>query len=316
MADTKKTTRREFFTRGAQTAAVLGLGGVTAQGATRKFSGYRAANSFATGAAEVRGIAVGANDLIYVAADKMVLIFGPDGAERGRIELDDAPVCVAERDGEILVGMKDHVEVFDAAGRSKAVWPSLGSDASLTSMAVSEKGHVFVSDGAQQVIWHLGRDGAVIRKIDREGKKFAVPRDFFPIAVSGDKVVAGNLGRHSIETLDSEGKLLSMWGERSRGVEGFGGCCNPVSFAMTPDGHFVTAEGGLPRIKIFDAQGKFTELVAGPEELESNARGSHETTRELSEGCQTGGLEVAVDSTRRILVLDRVTSEVRVFAQA
>ena len=45
------------------------------------------------------------------------------------------------------------------------------------------------------------------------------------------------------------------------------------------------------------------------------ARGSHESSSELSAGCQSGGLEVAVDG-ERILVLDRVSASVKVFAAA
>ncbi len=314
MSEKNKTSRREFFARGAQTAAILGLGGVSARAATAPISRYREVGSFKTGAREVRGIAVGENNRIYIAADNGIQAFDETGSEIRRYSISVPPSSVAVRKGLLYVGAGNQVKVFHLTKDTEETWPSLGEGVHITSLAVTEKGEVFAGDGNGQLIWHFDREGHVLGKIDYEGKKFAVPQNFFPIAAAGDKLVVGHLGRHRIETFDSEGKLVGGWGEKSRHLEGFSGCCNPVSLAMIPRGGFVTAEGGLPRIKIFDAQGKFLELVAGPEELESNARGSHERSGELKADCQQGGLELAVDSSRRILALDRVTAEVRVFA--
>jgi len=317
----EKTSRREFFARGARTAALFGIGGIggagvgagSAKAAGIEVSRYREVGSFETGARKARGIAAGAGGAIYVAADRGVIVFGRDGAERMRISVMGDAICVAERGAEILVGLKDHIEVFDAAGGRVATWASLGENASVTCLAVTGSGKVYVSDSGQRVVWHLDRGGEVLKKIERGDGAFAVPNEFFPIAAAGENVVVGNLGRHRVETYSGAGERVAEWGERTRGIEGFGGCCNPVSLAVTSDGHFVTAEGGLPRVKVFDAEGKFVEIVAGPDELEEAARGSHENTPELSEGCQSGGLEVAVDG-ERILVLDRVSASVKVFA--
>ncbi|MBM3243119.1 hypothetical protein FJZ31_43220, partial [Candidatus Poribacteria bacterium] len=50
-------------------------------------------------------------------------------------------------------------------------------------------------------------------------------------------------------------------GYLSMDIDGFCGCCNPVNFAMLPDGRFVTCEKGLPRVKIYDADGTFSGVV-------------------------------------------------------
>ncbi len=94
--------------------------------------------------------------------------------------------------------------------------------------------------------------------------------------------------------------------------DGFCGCCNPVNFAVLPDGGFVTCEKGLPRVKIHDADGVFASVVAGPEGFAENWRVC--ILNALS-NCQTGGLDVAVDSMGRILVLDPVERVVRIFTQ-
>jgi len=80
--------------------------------------------------------------------------------------------------------------------------------------------------------------------------------------------------------------------------EGFCGCCNPSHIALFPDGRFVTSEKGLPRVKVYDAKGVFVGLVAGPDMFAEDAV----------------GLDLAVDSRGRILVLDPARRMVRVFA--
>ncbi len=75
----------------------------------------------------------------------------------------------------------------------------------------------------------------------------------------------------------------------------FFGCCNPAHFAVLSDGRFVTAEKGLPRIKIYSPQGKFECVVAGQEQFPSIAA------------------DLAVDNHDRILVLDSNKSRILVF---
>ena len=72
------------------------------------------------------------------------------------------------------------------------------------------------------------------------------------------------------------------------------------STALTPDGAFVTTEKGLPRLKRYTAAGEFDRVIAGPEAF------SHKAV----------GLDVAVDSRGRVLVLDPGAGVVRVFDQA
>ncbi|MHC4524382.1 MAG: hypothetical protein ACYSU8_02430, partial [Planctomycetota bacterium] len=91
---------------------------------------------------------------------------------------------------------------------------------------------------------------------------------------------------------------------------GFSGCCNPVALAILPDGGFVTAEKGLVRVKVYDADGEFVGVVAGPDQL-----GWIAPLRvcKTPEECKSKGFDVAVDSAGRIYVLDTLRNVVRVF---
>ena len=92
----------------------------------------------------------------------------------------------------------------------------------------------------------------------------------------------------------------------------FFGCCNPAHFAILPDGRFVTSEKGIPRIKVYSAQGQFECVVAGPEQLAVDSR-------QLSDprlAADKRVFDVAVDSRGRVLVLDPQARSVRVYVRS
>jgi hypothetical protein len=71
-------------------------------------------------------------------------------------------------------------------------------------------------------------------------------------------------GARRIEAFTLDGDLLGHWGEASSRIEGFFGCCNPSHLAVLADGRFVTSEKGVPRVKIYSAQGEFESVIAAP----------------------------------------------------
>ncbi len=66
-----------------------------------------------------------------------------------------------------------------------------------------------------------------------------------------------------------------------------------------PDGSFVTAEKGLPRVKIHNLDGSLRCVVAAPDQFDEGVV----------------GLDVAVDDEGRIYVLDPSRNQVRIFAE-
>jgi hypothetical protein len=80
-------------------------------------------------------------------------------------------------------------------------------------------------------------------------------------------------------------------------LDGFSGCCNPTHIAILNDGSFVTSEKGIVRVKIIDPTGKFKTVVATPDDFEKG----------------TTGLDIAIDSEERIILLDPLRNQVRIF---
>lgn len=271
-----------------------------------------------TGFVNTHAIAVDSNGSVYVAGDKAVRIFAQSGEQLNEIKLDDAPRCLTlTKDSTIYIGMKDHVEIYDAQGQRKASWNSLGKDAILTSIVASED-NVLVADAGNRIVIRYDPDGSIINKIGKRDTfknipGFVIPSPYFDLALPRDGLLrVVNPGRLRIEAYTLDGDIEFWWGSPSAAIEGFCGCCNPVSIAVLPDGGFVTCEKGLVRIKIYDSGGSFVGVVAGPEQF-----GAGGTTKicMLPEECQTSGFDVAVDSEGRVFVLDTVDNIVKVFSK-
>ena len=271
---------------------------------------------------EPRAVAVGPRDRVFVAGDKAIAVFNRDGNRLKTIKLEQEPHClvVAKADrpspGRLYVGMKEHVEVYDADGRRQAVWPTPGKRSVLTSIAVGED-DVFVADAGSLVVWHYDRNGKLLGQIGRRDPSrnipgFVVPSPYFDVAIAPDGLLrVANPGMHEIEAFTFDGHLELSWGESGMGIKTFCGCCNPSNIAIFSDGRVVTAEKGLPRVKVYSAAGEFECVVVGPSVLAPNPS-------MLTGGCGETTLhpvDLAVDSRDRILVLDPLVGCVRIYVR-
>ncbi len=263
-----------------------------------KLIGYVEYRRYFTRAASARALAVDAEDRIYVGDDVGILRRLPSGEEDASFKSTVAPRCLAiggkehRYSGRIYAGVEDHVAVLDPSGRLIASWASLGDKASLASIATAED-EVFVADSGNRIVWKYDTNGKITGRIGavdpaRHVQGFMITGRFFDVALGGDGLVyAVNPRALRIEGYTHHGDLETHWGKGSPAVEDFFGCCNPVHLAAMSDGRFVTAEKGIPRVKIYSPEGKFQSVVAGP--------GQFSTSTSLA------GL--AVDRQQRVIVL-------------
>ena len=271
-----------------------------------------------TGFEVARAIAVDCDGSIYLAGDKAVRMFKEDRTYLDQIELAAEPRSLAvSGDKTIYVGFKDHVELYDRDKNRLAVWDSLGDKAVVSSIAAAED-DVFVADAGNRVVVRYDRAGKVVKHIAakdlaRNVPGLVIPSPYCDVAVSKDGLLrVVNPGRHRIEAYTFDGDLEFWWGEHSTGIRGFCGCCNPVNFAVLPNGHFVTCEKGLVRVKQYDSDGGFVGVVASPAQLVSQVEFRICNT---PEECQSPGFDVAVDAGGRVLVLDTIKGVVRIFSR-
>lgn len=277
-----------------------------------------AAQEINTGFSNSRAIVVDSRGSIYVAGDKGVNIFDKGGNLLVKIELGGEPgALTVTDDGRLYIGMKDHIELYDSQGKRLASWEGLGDSAVLTSIAVSGE-DVFVADAGNRIVMHYDTAGKLINLIgskdeDRNVPGFVIPSPYFDLAVGRDGLLrVVNPGRLRIETYTFDGDFEFSWGKASVGIEGFCGCCNPVNFAILPNGSFVTCEKGLVRIKVYDSDGGFVGVVAAPRQL---VRDGELKICETPQECQSGGFDVAVDTEGKVYVLDSIKNVVRIFSR-
>jgi hypothetical protein len=274
---------------------------------------------FSTGFAESHAIVVAADGTIYIAGDKAIRVFSEKDRLRSEFKLAETPTCLdVAADGKIYIGMKNHVEVYDHQGQRVTAWRRAVDEAILTSIAVY-KNDVFVADAGNRIVIHYDTDGNVINHIgkkdaDKNIPGFLVPSPYFDLAVAPDGLLRViNPGMHRIEAYTFEGDLEFSWGKFSNDLDGFTGCCNPVTFAILENGSYITCEKGLVRVKIYDANGAFVGVVARPQQL---VEAGVAQICYLPENCQKGGFDVAVDAKGRVFVLDTIKNIVRTFTRA
>ncbi|MCX6287165.1 MAG: hypothetical protein NTY96_08620 [Bacteroidetes bacterium] len=254
---------------------------------------------------EIHAIACGPGDRIYVAGKNGLEVYNMDGKPDGNFRFEGVASCLAlDKKGDIFIGIQEHVEVFDQIGRPLKKWKSISGESVLTGIAVSDS-FVFLADAGKKIVYRYDHSGRLINRIgEKDPQKnipgFIVPSPYFDLALGtkGELWVA-NTGRHSLEQFSNDGSLNSAWGEASMAVDGFCGCCNPSHFAFLSDGSFVTSEKGIERVKVFSPQGVFKCIVAPPSAFIEGTR----------------GLDLAVDSEDRIIVLDPEKNLVRIFVK-
>ncbi len=281
---------------------------------------YRQTEVFPSNMQKATAVAIGVGDEIFVAGDRAVRVFGRGGKELRTIELEAPPSCLAlgppghQREGNVFVGIGDHIEEYNSDGKRTANWPSLGKRAVLTSIALTGE-DVFVADAGQSRIHRLNLSGEPVGAIGDYGNKnnhaaFAVPSPFFDVAIHPDGWLrVTNPGALRIEAYSFDGNLELFWGQSGAEIDGFFGCCNPASMAIFPDGRFVTAEKGLIRVKVYSADGHFESVVAGPETFGASAATANDS---LSDH-EYSAVDVALDSAGHVIVLDLTTAQVHVF---
>jgi len=265
---------------------------------------YRPVLQVRTGQRESRGVAFDPDGDLYVAGDQEVRVFR-EGAANGAIMLPEPPQCLAlDRFGVMAVGYRSAVRLHKPGAQVLAEWTVPGAHPYVTCVALSGD-DVWVADAGNRVVLRYDRRGRLLGRVgERDAKRgvpgLQIPSNHLDVVVGPDKLLlVSNPGRLALETYTQEGKLVSSWGKAGMEIDAFCGCCNPTDIALLPDRRVVTAEKGLPRVKVFRPDGRLDCVVATPDDLSAAASGT----------------DLAADGTGRIAVLDPQAHLVRLFVE-
>lgn len=250
-------------------------------------------------------ITIGSDGRLYISGDNALGVYERlKGTQLGRFEITGSPTAICtDSDGNIYAAFQEHIEVYDSVGNLNKRWAKLDGKPFITSVSAGNS-EIWAGDAGNRVIVKYDPAGQVIALVGKKDPAknapgIVVPSPHLDVAASDDGGVwVANPGRHEIELYAADGTRTRSWGKTSFAIDGFCGCCNPTDFALLPDGRFVTAEKGLPRVKTFLADGEFEGVVAGPESFKP----------------EVVGMDLATDPQGRIFVLDPATGSVRVYA--
>lgn len=262
---------------------------------------YKELPGIETGFKQTHAIAAGPADAIYVTGDEGLLVVDRAGGESKRVVELGAPArgLAVDASGDIYLGIGGHVEVYDRALARKAVWPSFGEHAVITSVAVGEE--VFAGDYGSRLVWRCDKAGKVLGRIGEDDKlRFCPCISVVDVALGSDgNVWVTDHKNWRVLAYDKEGGLQKRWGSRSSKIDGFNGACNPTHIAIGAGGEVFTSEKDIERIKVSKPDGTLIGVVAPPSSF----------------GQKTIGLDLAVDGQGRVLALDPVRKAIRIFAR-
>ena len=260
-----------------------------------------------SGLDKLKGIAIDDQDRIYVAGADGVRVLSPEGKPLTGWRTPEAARCVAtDSEGNVYVGLRTKVEKYDGNGKRLASWGKAGKgrgEFGVVTAIVLSGVNVFVADAGNRCVHRFDVTGDFIDEIGKRDLEAGVlglicPSPYLGCAVGeGGVLHVTNPGRLRVEQYRLNGELIGFWGEAGMEAEQFAGCCNPISIAMMADGSAVTAEKGIPRVKVYGGDGKMLAHM-GPEFFSPGI----------------AGLDVAVDSKGRVYVADPGDGNVRVFA--
>jgi hypothetical protein len=213
----------------------------------------------------------------------------------------------ADAEGGIWLATSQEIARFDAAG-SRVGGFGLPVDSALITALARSGDELFMADARNRRVLRCTTAGKLIQRLGEPGDGspgFSVPSPYFDLHIAGEALFVANPGKHSVERYDLAGRFQSSWGTAGVSVEAFCGCCNPSSFALLPDGRFITAEKGLARIKRYSPAGRFECVVAGPDAFAPPADGQ-------SPG---RGVKVAADAAGLVHLLDPHARAVHIYRE-
>jgi sugar lactone lactonase YvrE len=248
----------------------------------------------------LRGIAVGAAGIVFAAGDSIVKVFDSAGVLVREWPTERSGFCVASDDRErVWVGELSQVEVFAMDGERLEVRkdpPRLGR---VTAVGFAGE-DAFFADATARCIHRYDGAGVFLNAIGDKHRKggFHIPNGVVDFAIDEEDVIhVANPGMHRVERYSVDGGQLGRFGHfDGRDPAGFSGCCNPTNVTVDARGRVIVTEKAGPRAKVYGPDGVLITVVAR-DVFDPGAK----------------NMDVVVDRTGRIYVVDTVSLEIQVF---
>ncbi len=263
--------------------------------------GYSEELLFSSGLKRAHALAWLGDGRIVVAGEQRLRVFSAGGELRSEKEMPDEAFALAA-DGNVLAVALSKQVLFGPV-EALGVRLALPEGAQITSAALNGT-HLMLADMRGPHVLLYVREGDALRYLRTlagaaPGRlPLLVPSPHFDVAFTAEgRALIVDPGAHQVGQYALDDTLLGSWGKAGSAPADFVGCCNPTDLAVLPDGGIVTAEKGVPRLKVYEPDGRLRELVAGPAGFAE----------------MTPGFDLAVDPQGRIATLDPLTGVVRLY---
>ena len=243
------------------------------------------------------------DELLYVIADQSIRIINPMGRQLGQFSLADSARCIHVVNKEfIITGHQNYISIYNNKGELLVRSEKLKGSALITSVAGNEN-KIYAADAGNRNVVIFDEAGNKTSEFEGVSKSsvlhgFIIPSPYFDIAVNKNhELWVVNPGMHALQQYSDEGNLENFWEKASMKIEGFSGCCNPAHFTFLPNGHFITSEKGMVRIKEYDEKGTLLSVVAAPQKFKEEGKAP----------------EVVADEQGNVIALDYDKKVIRFF---
>ncbi len=218
------------------------------------------ADDFAPQIGKLRTIATNPSGCIIIGGERFVAKYNSDFKPDWSLPAKNTVTSLAMSGDTIFASTEQTVLIISPDGKLINELGPFGDSSVFVSVSVN-KSLVAVSDIQNKLIYITDKKGNLLRQIGNTGEPFIIPSFYFEVELREDNMInVSNAGKNRIELRSLDGTIVKSIGEPGSAPGDFCGCCNPSHFTSVPGG-FVTAEKGINRIKIIDADGKFVELV-------------------------------------------------------
>lgn len=279
MENEVRISRKVFIRTMSQGAGALALGGLVHSRATAGSDQtastespqlpchFKQVGQIEAPYARIRDLAFDSQSNLLAAGETGIRILSTQGQQIREIPTASPVQTVTTTpDGALFVGLQKEVLNIDPSGTPQASWTAPGENRKgfnfITSLAFYED-KVFVADAGNRCVYRFASDGDYIDEIDG----FHIPSAYFDCVVDTHGILhVAHTSEHRVESYDANGELVGKWGRYGTSPADFCGCCNPTNLNLMPNGWIVTAEKGLPRLKVYDSRGTLQAMLS-PEEL-------------------------------------------------
>ena len=196
---------------------------------------------------------------LFILSGQSVYIFDTEGKQLADFSVEPDVMDITVKEKDIYLLYPTRIELYSFDGKQVRQWEACSELSGYCSLTIAGDA-VFVTDAENKNICKYTTEGDFVKFI-QSPHDFIIPSYNFDIDCWNDTIYCVNSGRHLIESYTLQGDFIAAFGGPGSETGFFSGCCNPAYISFSPNGGLITSEKGNPRVKYYERNGKFKEML-------------------------------------------------------